>query len=106
MKFLHQPITLGLLLLLAVRLRSRFLLLILAGLLFHVSLDVIHISQMSHLKRTMGDNLQHYCPECGKEDKPLQLHTVHYASNLLDRYNPQHFIVLCGECHEKAHQKS
>ena len=103
MKFLHHPITLGLLLFLAIRLRSRFLALILAGLLFHVSLDVIHISQMSRLKRDLGEELKHICPECGKEEKPLQLHTVYYASNMLDRYNPQHFVVLCGTCHEKLH---
>ncbi|HTK05893.1 MAG TPA: hypothetical protein VL485_01885 [Ktedonobacteraceae bacterium] len=106
MKFLHQPLTLGLLLFLAVRLRSRVLALILAGFLFHVSLDVVHITQMSNLKQTLGDQVNHACPECGKVEKPLQLHTVHYASNLLDRYNPEHFIVLCGTCHEKSHQKS
>ncbi len=105
MKFLHHPITLGLLLFLALRLRSRILALILAGFLFHVSLDVIHIKQMSTLKRTLGEQVKHVCPECGHEEKPLQLHTIHYAGNLLDRYNPEHFVVLCGTCHEKAHQK-
>src|SRR5690348_15243902 len=37
-KFLHHPVILGSLLLLAVRFRSRIVWLILAGLLFHVSL--------------------------------------------------------------------
>jgi predicted nucleic-acid-binding Zn-ribbon protein len=103
MKFLHQPLTLGLLLFLAIRLRSRTLALILAGFLFHVSLDVIHVTQMSNLKRTLGDNVQHICPECGKEERPLQLHTKHYASNILDKYNPEYFVVLCGDCHAKLH---
>ena len=106
MKFLHQPITLGLLLFLTVRLRSRFLILILLGFLFHVSLDVVHITQMSNLKSTLGEQANHICPECGKKEVPLQLHTLHYANNLLDRYNPEHFIVLCGSCHEKLHQKA
>src|SRR5947209_16427392 len=52
-KFLHHPIVLGALFLVALRLRSRVLLLILAGLLFHVSLDVIHVSQMRALKRSL-----------------------------------------------------
>ncbi len=38
-RLLHQPIVLGTLLFIAIRTRSRVLLLILAGLLFHVSLD-------------------------------------------------------------------
>src|ERR1700740_544384 len=48
-RLLHHPLLLGALLLLALRLRSRLLLLILSGLLFHVSLDVIHNTQMKHL---------------------------------------------------------
>ncbi len=102
-KFLHQPLILGILLFLAIRLRSRMLALILAGLLFHVSLDVIHISQMSHLKHSLSEQAQNICPECGQRFEELQLHTVHYARNLLDRYNPKHFIALCPTCHEKVH---
>src|SRR5438034_7460103 len=47
-RFLHHPLVLGSLLFLAVRMRSRILALVLAGLLFHVSLDVIHMRQMSY----------------------------------------------------------
>src|SRR5436190_9647231 len=45
-RLLHQPIILAMLLLFAVRTRSRVLWLILAGFLFHVSLDIIHMTQM------------------------------------------------------------
>jgi len=103
-KFLHHPIALGSLLLLALRLRSRLLFLILAGLLFHVSLDSIHISQMSRLKKSLSRQAQNHCPACGKAEPALQLHTLHFASNLLERYAPRHFVVLCPDCHEKAHR--
>ncbi len=102
-RLLHHPLMLGALLFLAVRLRSRLLALILAGLLFHVSLDAIHVSQMNYLKRTLSEQANHTCPECGHHDDALQLHTVEVVKNLLDRYNPEHFVVLCPTCHELAH---
>ncbi len=103
-KFLHHPIVLGGIFVIALRLRSRLLLLILAGLLFHVSLDVIHDSQMKGLKKSLSEQAQYHCPECGKAERVLQLHTLHFASNLLERYSPRHFVVLCPDCHEKAHR--
>lgn len=104
MKVFHHPLFLGTLLFLAVRFRSRLLGLILSGLLFHLGLDVIHILQMSHLKKTLSEQADYHCPECGRPDDALQLHTVYFAKNLLDRYNPRHFVVLCAECHELAHK--
>ena len=102
-RLLHHPVILGLLLLVAARTRSRLLWLILSGLLFHVSLDAIHVTQMNHLKQSLSEQAHHVCPECGQHHPALQLHTVHVARNILDRYNPQHFVVLCSMCHEKAH---
>jgi hypothetical protein len=102
-RLLHHPLLLGALLVLAVRLRSRLLLLILSGLLFHVSLDTIHVTQMRHLKRALSEQAGGQCPVCGKQDEALQLHTAHVARNMLDRYNPRHFVVLCPACHEQAH---
>src|SRR5436305_9514134 len=61
MKFMHQPLFLGLLLFVAIRFRSRLLSLILAGLVFHVSLDVIHLTQTSRLKRTMSEAAASVC---------------------------------------------
>lgn len=105
-RLLHHPVVLGALLFIGVRMRSRLLLLILVGLLFHVSLDVIHASQMRRLKRTLSEQAGFNCPECGKYDDALQLHTVHFARNILDRYNSRHFVVLCAACHERAHKRS
>lgn len=102
-KFLHHPVILGGLLVLAISTRARILWLILAGLLFHVSLDAVHIMQMNTLKRSLSEQAHYICPECGKPHDALQLHTVHFARNLLDRYNPRHYVVLCPTCHERAH---
>jgi hypothetical protein len=103
MRLLHQPLILGCLLFLAIRLHSRILGLILAGLLFHVSLDVIHMRQMSYLHRTLSERTHSRCQECGEQFDELELHTVHTSRNLLDRYNPEHFVMLCPACHERAH---
>lgn len=102
-RLLHHPLVLGTLFFIALRLHSRLLGLIFAGLLFHVGLDAIHATQMGYLKRSLSEQARNVCPECNQQFNALQLHTVHFASNLLDRYNPQHFVVLCPECHERAH---
>jgi len=102
-RLLHHPMILGLLVFIAARTCSRILWLILAGLLFHVSLDAIHITQMNHLKRALSEQAKYTCPECGQHFNALQLHTVSFAKNLFDHYNPRHFVVLCPSCHEKAH---
>jgi hypothetical protein len=104
-RLLHHPLILTSLLLIAARTRSRILWLILLGLLFHVSLDVVHMSQMNHLKRSLSEEAENTCPECGQHYEALQLHTVHFTGNLLDRYQPHNFVVLCPACHERAHQK-
>lgn len=103
MRVLHSPVVLGLLLVLAVRTRTRFLWLLLGGLLFHVSLDAIHVTQMGYLKKTLSEQAAHRCKACGQDYAALQLHTVYVARNMLDRYNPRHFVVLCPGCHEHAH---
>ena len=103
MRVLHSPIILGMLLLFAARTRSRFLWLLLAGLLFHVSLDAVHVTRMGSLKKTLSEQAERRCNVCGKEYDALQLHTIYVARNMLDRYNPHHFVVLCPTCHEDAH---
>lgn len=104
-RLLHHPLTLGMLLLLAACTRSRILSLLLAGLLFHVSLDLIHVNQMNHLKSSLSEQARHVCPACGQHSEALQLHTVHAPRNIFDRYNARYFVVLCPSCHEKAHRR-
>lgn len=104
MRLLHHPLLLATLLLLAARTRSRFLWLVLSGLLFHVSLDVVHVNRIGYLKKTLSERADQHCQECGRHCEALQLHTLHVSGNLLDRYHPRHFVVLCPDCHEKAHE--
>lgn len=102
-RLLHHPLVLGSLLYLAWRFQSRLLWLILSGLLFHVSLDVIHGNRMSNLKRRLSVEAAFCCSDCGLKLAALQLHTICIPANILDRYNPRHFKVLCPACHELAH---
>ena len=103
-RLLHHPIVLGTLLFIALRARSRVLALILAGLLFHVGLDVVHATQMTSLKRSLSEKAAGFCPACGQACKALQLHTVHVPANILARYNQRNFVVMCPACHERAHR--
>ncbi len=105
MRVLHSPVVLGVLLVLALRTQSRFLWLILAGMLFHVSLDAIHVTRMGALKRILSERARGRCAQCSRDYHALQLHTVYVARNMLDRYNPRHFVVLCPECHQRAHEQ-
>lgn len=102
-RLLHHPIVLGTLLFIALRARSRVLALILAGLLFHVSLDVMHATQLKSLKRSLSAKAVGLCAECGQVCEALQLHTAHIPANILDRYNQRNFVVMCPTCHERAH---
>lgn len=104
-RLLHQPMILGVLLVVAALTRSRILWLILAGFLFHVSLDAFHGTRMKYLKRTLTEQANFTCPACGQHFEDLQLHTVRAARNIFDRYNARHFVVLCPTCHKRAHKK-
>src|SRR5258706_10676658 len=53
-RLLHHPVVLGALLFIGVRMRSRLLLLILAGLLLHFGLVVIYVYKIRRLKRALG----------------------------------------------------
>ena len=106
MRLLHQPLILGLLLFLAVRTRSRLLGLILAGLLFHVSLDRYHNARLRWLREHLNEQANHVCPACGKEIAKLELHTVQRPKNMLERYSVRNYVVLCPDCHHQAHQRA
>jgi hypothetical protein len=77
--------------------------LILAGLIFHVSLDVVHVTQLQSLKQSLSEEANGICPKCGEQCEALQLHTVYFSPSMLNRYKAENFVVLCPTCHEKAH---
>lgn len=105
-RLLHQPEVLGLLLFLAVRLRSRLLGLILAGLLFHVCLDRFHQYQMRTLKLRLNEQVAFICPSCGIKLDGLELHTIHNPKFILARYQLRNFVVLCPACHRAVHKQA
>jgi hypothetical protein len=104
-RLLHQPAVLALLLLLAVRTRSRLLGLILGGLVFHVCLDRYHQAQMRHLQQVLHEQAHFTCPHCGQSFPEMELHTLRRQKNLLEQYKPDRFILLCHSCHAELHRK-
>ncbi len=102
----HHPLFLGLLLFLGARTGSKWLWLILSGLLFHVSLDTIHGSQMRRLNRTLHEQAHETCTVCGQRCEKLEIHTLRHSRNIFDRYNPEHYVALCPSCHVKAHSRT
>ena len=105
-RLLHQPVVLGLLLFLAIRLRSRLLALILAGLTFHVCLDRFHQSKMRTLKRTLNEQADFTCPTCGTRLTELEMHTIRAPLFVLARYQARNFVVLCPACHRAVHAQA
>jgi hypothetical protein len=105
-RLFHHPFTLGTVLVAAAASRSRILWLVLAGLLFHVSLDMVDVAQKRSLKLRLSDEAEHRCDGCGEHQDLLQLHTLHVAANPFDHYNPRYFAVLCPTCHQRAHDQS
>ncbi|MDQ2904963.1 MAG: hypothetical protein ABI456_16910 [Ktedonobacteraceae bacterium] len=103
-KLFHQPPLLMALALIATYTRSKTLWLILAGFLFHVSLDTFHMSRIASLKHSLIVEARGCCPECGEPCDELQLHTVYSARSMFNRYRREHFVALCPACHERAHE--
>jgi len=106
MRLLHQPLVLGLLLFLAVRLRSRLLGLLLGGLLFHVGLDRYHNARMRTLRRDLSTRADQGCPVCNARPTALELHTLRRPWNTLAQYSMSNFVLLCPACHREAHRQA
>jgi hypothetical protein len=104
-RLLHQPVVLGLLLFLAVRLRSRLLGLILAGLTFHVCLDRFHQYKTRELKQMLNEQANFTCQACGTRLAELELHTTRVPKFVLARYQPRNFVALCPPCHRAVHEQ-
>ncbi|MDQ2714165.1 MAG: hypothetical protein M3Z08_04585 [Chloroflexota bacterium] len=103
-KLFHQPALLTVLALVATYTRSKTLWLILAGFLFHVSLDRFHMTRIASLKHSLIAEAHGRCPACGEPCDELQLHTVYSARSMFNRYRREHFVALCPACHERAHE--
>jgi hypothetical protein len=102
-RLLHQPLAVGTVAIAAAATRSRTLALILGGMLFHLTLDVVHERQTRRLRRRLTLRAREMCQACGQGPVELQLHTLRVSRNPLQRYSPRHYVVLCRACHRKAH---
>ena len=99
---LHHPLVLPLLVALSVPWRGARLLLM--GVVFHVSLDTYHQIRLAGARRETLRRDDFTCQQCGARGKDVVAHLWRQPL-LLPSYRIQHFISLCGRCHELAHNK-
>jgi hypothetical protein len=97
---LHHPLVLASLLLLGTRRRA--LLLPALGMTFHVGLDVYHRARTVRAKAAALDRDRFKCQVCGAKDPDVVAH-LWRQPRLLPSYRVEHFVTLCGSCHEIAH---
>ncbi|MBX5449444.1 hypothetical protein [Thermogemmatispora sp.] len=102
-KPLHQPLTLGALTALAALTRQRWLWLLLAGMVFHVSLDACNNYLVRRLQGQLQREAAGRCPLCAREVMRLELHARRPLRTLLARYRRANYVVLCPECHRLLH---
>jgi hypothetical protein len=102
----HHPLLLLLLTGLALCTRSRRLWLLLAGMLFHISLDAFNNGEVRRIQRSLQQEANGHCPQCGQPCHWLELHAVAPTRTLLTRYRRTRYVVLCPACHHAAHGRS
>lgn len=73
-KPLHHPLTLSALAALAALTRQRWLWLVLAGMLFHVSLDACNNELVRGIQRQLQREAAGRCPGCARQVSRLELH--------------------------------
>jgi hypothetical protein len=104
-KPLHHPLVLTLLALLALSTHSRRLWLVLAGLVFHVSLDAFNNQKVRGIQRQLQREAGERCPRCGLPTPRLELHALRPVRTLLARYQRANYVVLCPACHRELHRR-
>ncbi|WP_052890554.1 hypothetical protein [Thermogemmatispora carboxidivorans] len=104
-KPLHHPLTLSALAALAALTRQRWLWLVLAGMLFHVSLDACNNELVRGIQRQLQREAAGRCPGCARQVSRLELHARRPLRSLLARYQRANYVVLCPECHRLVHQQ-
>ncbi|WIG59810.1 MAG: hypothetical protein OJF49_002557 [Ktedonobacterales bacterium] len=97
---LHSPEALAALGLLG--LRWRWARLTLLGFAFHVALDAFHTHRTRAARKAALARDAYTCQRCGARDRTVVAHLWRQPP-LLPSYRVEHFISLCGVCHEQAH---
>jgi hypothetical protein len=98
----HHPA--ALLLMLLVSRRARVAALPLMGVAFHVSLDVYHRARTAEAKAAALARDRFTCQVCGAQTEDVVAH-LWRQPRILPSYRLEHFVAVCGPCHEAAHAR-
>jgi uncharacterized protein (TIRG00374 family) len=99
---LHHPLIFPLLVALSIPWRGARLFLM--GFAFHISLDIYHQIRLTGARRKALQRDTFTCQQCGAQGADVVAHLWRQPL-LLPSYRTDHFISLCGRCHEAAHRK-
>jgi hypothetical protein len=100
-RHLHNPAVILTLFLLARR--RRMAVLTCAGMTFHVILDTYHRARVAHAQAASLNRDRRTCRVCTAKKPDVVAH-VWRQPTLLPSYRLDHFVTLCGHCHESAHR--
>jgi hypothetical protein len=98
----HHPAALSLMLLVSRRRRAAVLPLM--GVAFHVGLDVYHRTRTGDAKAAALARDRFTCQVCGAQTADVVAH-VWRQPPILPSYRLDHFVTVCGPCHEAAHAR-
>jgi hypothetical protein len=99
---LHHPVALSLMLL--VSRRQRVAVLPLMGVAFHVGLDLYHRRRTAKAKAAALARDRFTCQVCSVRTSDVVAH-VWRQPRVLPSYRLDHFVSVCGPCHEAAHAR-
>ena len=98
----HHPVALALMLLASTRRRAAVLPLMGVG--FHVVLDVYHRTRTADAKAAALVRDHVTCQVCGAQTADVVAH-VWRQPLIFPSYRLDHFVTVCGPCHEAAHAR-
>jgi hypothetical protein len=98
----HHPAALALMVLVSRRRRAAELPLM--GVAFHVGLDVYHRARTAKVKAAALARDRFTCEVCGAQTADVVAH-VWRQPRILPSYRLDHFVTVCGPCHEAAHAR-
>ena len=98
----HHPAAMALLLLAGRRRRAAALPLL--GIAFHVALDTYHRKRTAAVKATALRRDDFTCQVCGAQTADVVAH-LWRQPRVLPSYARDHFVAVCGACHEAAHAR-
>lgn len=99
-RLLHHPTVVLTLLLLGTRRRA--ILLPALGMAFHVGLDIYHRARTHDARAAALSRDRFTCQVCGTQGPGVVAH-LWRQPRLLPSYRVDHFVSVCGACHETAH---